>query len=354
MTISNEHELPGAGVDLAPAPSGPDVAGQAPQRHEKAHTQLWGLVGDGAVVLFLIAMGIAFTIALPGKFATWANVHNVLGSQAVPALVALAVIPPLVAGEFDLSVGATLGVCAVFSAHATSLGMNPFVALAIALAIGAVIGVINGLLVTGVGVSAFIATLGMGTVLGGLNLEITNGQVVFSHIGPSVTNLANTSVLGLPILVFYAAVGAILMWYLIEWTPFGRYLRSTGSGREAARLSGVRTSRWLFLSFVLAAVIAAFAGFMETAQLGSAVPTVGPEFLLPAYAAAFLGATTIHVGRFNVWGTLVGVLVLAVGIDGLNLAGVAFWVPGVFNGVALIIAVSFAAIVARRRRTRTE
>jgi ribose transport system permease protein len=326
--------------------------GVAPLSAESGPRRNFGgkYVVDGAVVAFLLLLVVAFCIALPDKFPTWANVQTILGNQAVPALLALAVITPLVAGEFDLSVGGTLGATAVFTAYATEHGMAPVSVLLLALAIGVLVGVMNGLLVTWVRVSAFIATLGMGTILTGVNLKLTNGAVIFNGIGPSLKNLANTSVLGLPIVVFYAVAVAFVLWYFLEWTPFGRYMRATGSGREAARLSGVRTQKWLFLSFVVSAVIAAFAGFMATAQLGSAVPTVGPDYLLPAYAAAFLGAATIHAGRFNVWGTMVGVLILAVGINGLNLAGVAFWVPPVFNGVALIIAVSFAAIVGRQKR----
>ena len=310
------------------------------------------LATDYGVVGFLLLLIVAFTIALPDKFPEWANLQVILGSQAIPALLALAVMVPLVAGEFDLSVAATLGLASVFAAWASSKGLAPGVVLLLCLAIGVAVGVVNGLLVTVVGVGAFITTLGMATILSGGNLLMTDGSVLVQGIPTTLTDLARTELLGLPIVVFYALALALLLYYLLEWTPFGRYLQATGKGREAARLTGVRTDRWLFLSFVIAGAIAAFAGFMQTARIGSAPPTVGPDFLLPAYAAAFLGATTIRPGRFNVWGTIVGVLVLAVGINGLNLAGVAFWVPPVFNGVALVLAVSVAVVVSRRSRTK--
>lgn len=306
---------------------------------------------DGGVVIFLIALVVVFSVALPDTFPTASNFQTILGSQAVPTLLALAVIIPLIAGEFDLSVAGTLGISAVFTAYISSKGMAVPLVFVLAIGIGCLVGAINGFLVTKIGVSAFIATLGMGTVLSGGNLLMSGGNVLFDGIPESLTKVAGTEVLGLPIVVYYAALLALVLWYLLEWTPMGRYLRATGSGREAARLTGVRTERWLFLSFVIAGAIAALAGFMQTSRVGSAPPDIGPNFLLPAYAAAFLGATTIHAGRFNVWGTVVGVLVLAVGITGLNLAGAAFWVPPVFNGVALIVAVSFAVIVARRNAT---
>jgi ribose transport system permease protein len=310
------------------------------------------MLTNGGVVAFLLLLIAAFSIALPETFPTTANLQTILGSQAVPTLLALAVVIPLVAGEFDLSVGGTLGVSAVFTAYASSKGVAVPVVFVLAILIGCFVGVINGFLVTKVGVSAFIATLGMGTVLTGGNLLMSGGNVLFEGIPTSLTDIAGREVLGLPVVVFYAALLALVLWYVLEWTPMGRYLRATGSGREAARLTGVRTDKWLFLSFVIAGAIAALAGFMQTSRVGSAPPDVGPNFLLPAYAAAFLGATTIHAGRFNVWGTVVGVLVLAVGITGLNLAGAAFWVPPVFNGGALIVAVSVAVIVARRNTAR--
>lgn len=307
---------------------------------------------DGGVVLFLILLIVSFSIALPDKFATIANLQTVLGSQAVPTLLALAVVIPLVAGEFDLSVGGTLGVTSVFTAWAASKGLAVPTVFLLAIGIGCVVGMVNGFLVTKIGVSAFIATLGMGTVLMSGNLLMSGGNVLYEGIPTSLTKIAGREVIGLPIVVFYALLMAIVLWYVLEWTPMGRYLRATGSGREAARLTGVRTDKWLFLSFVIAGAIAALAGFMQTSRVGSAPPDIGPNFLLPAYAAAFLGATTIHAGRFNVWGTVVGVLVLAVGITGLNLAGAAFWVPPLFNGAALILAVSVAVVVARRNTAK--
>jgi ribose transport system permease protein len=309
-------------------------------------------LADYGVVIFLVLLIAGFSIALPDQFPTWANVQNILGSQAVPILLALAVIIPLTVGEFDLSVAATLGVTSVFTAYAASHGLGVVEVIVLALAIGALVGIVNGFLVTYVGVGAFVATLGVATVLSGGNLWMTNGAVIYQGIPGSLVSVARTEVLGLPIVVFYALAMAIVLWYVLECTPFGRYLLSTGKGRDAARLSGVRTRRWVFLSFVISGMIAAFAGFMETSLIGSAPPTVGPDFLLPAYAAAFLGATTIHPGRFNVWGTVIGALVLAVGIAGLNLAGIALWVPPVFNGGMLIIAVSAAALLSRRSTTR--
>ena len=307
----------------------------------------YGLLG------FLLILIIGFSLWLPDDFPTWNTVQLIAGTQAVPAILALGVILPLVAGEFDLSVGALLGICSVFAAWIIGEGASLGLVIPLTLLIGVAVGIFNGFLVTKIGVGAFIGTLAVATILSGGNLLMTNGTLLQKGVSKSgITDIGRTELFGLPIPFYVVIVLAFLLYYLLEWTPFGRYLQATGTGREAARLSGVRTDRWLFLSFVGAGLIAALAGFLETSQIGSASPTVGPDFLLPAYAAAFLGATVIHPGRFNVWGTLIGILILAVGITGLNLAGAAFWVPPVFNGTALVLAVSFAVIVARRGGAR--
>lgn len=308
------------------------------------------LLTDGGAVIFLIVLIVGFSIALPDRFPTLGNVQLLLGSYAIPLILALAVTLPLIAGEFDLSVGGTLGIAAVFSAYTVSNGWPVALVFIGSISIGILVGIVNGFLVTRLQVSAFIATLGMGTVLAGGNLLMTQGQVIYEGIDSSFTDISGAPFLALSRVTFYAFAVALVLWYLIEQTPFGRYLRATGAGREAARLTGVKTSQTLFLSFVLAGAFAALAGFLQASRAGSAAPDVGPSFLLPAYAAAFLGATTILPGRFNVWGTVVGVAILAVGITGLNLAGSALWVPDVFNGAALILAVAVSAAVRRRRR----
>ena len=305
---------------------------------------------DYGVVIALLVMILGFSVALPNTFPTLVDAQQILGSQAIPGILALAVIIPLAAGVFDLSVGATLGFASVFSAHYA--GSVPILLLfVLTICLGVVIGSINAGLVW-VGVNPFIATLGVATILSGGNEILTQDVDIYQGIGPSFTSIAQNHVLGLELPVYYFLALAVIMYYLIEWTPYGRYLRATGLGREAARLTGVRTQLWLGSSFVAAGAIAALAGFLETAYVASASPSIGPDFLLPAYAAAFLGTTTIVRGFFNVWGTVVGVFLLAVGTTGLVLGGAPFWIEPVFNGAALIVAVTLAVLGARAQEAR--
>jgi len=222
--------------------------------------------------------------------------------------------------------------------------------------LGVVIGVANALLIVRLELSSFIVTLGTGIVLDGLGLWVSGGQTIYNNIGPSFTHLGQNVVLGvLPLPGVYVLVTALVLWYVLECTPLGREMYVTGYGRQAARLAGIRVERRIIFAFVISGVVAALAGVIQSANLGSASPGSGDSFLLPAFAAAFLGSTTIKSGRFSVGGTLVAAILLAVGITGLELMGAQPYVQDFFYGGALIISVAFAQVgVKRLRRRRAE
>jgi ribose transport system permease protein len=307
------------------------------------------------LVLALLVMFAGFSAARPDTFPDKGNVFAILGTQGTLGILSLAVMLPLIAGEFDLSVGATLGFSAILSiwfigqSH-WSVGLT----IAVVVLIGLAVGMINAFFVVVIGLSAFIATLGTATILGGLALYVSGGQVLFSGLPTSFTNLGQWKVGGLPVPFLYFLGLVVVVWYLLEHTPFGRLLTAVGLGRSPAKLAGVRVRLLITVSFLLAGGLAAVAGVIQAAQLASASPTGGPDALLPAFAGAFLGATTIKRGQFNAWGTFVGVYFLAIGISGLQQLGLPYWFSPVFNGLALLIAVSGTALLARRRRVGDE
>src|SRR5262249_14273441 len=221
----------------------PEAAARRPRPGGSARVANFG------VVLFLAALVVVFSIWLPGKFPTWSNVQVILGDNAIPGLLALAVVVPLAAGEFDLSVGATLGFNAILTAYLTIHGFPVPLAILAAILTGAVIGAVNSFLVVGIGVNAFIAPLGVATILAGLNLLVSGGATLLG-IPLALEGVSQNALLGLPMPVWYFLVAALLLWYLLEHTPFGRLLRATGLGREAARLTGVSTKRFLASSFI--------------------------------------------------------------------------------------------------------
>lgn len=301
------------------------------------------------VIIFLVLMIIVFSAVLPSTFPTFDNAKAILTDQSIPVILALAAILPLAAGEFDLSLGAILGFSAITAIAVSNAGAPLAVTIIACLLVGAIVGTVNAVLVVKVGVNAFIATLASATILSGLNLLVTGSSLLVLD-SEAFGALTITQVSGLQVVLAYAIVLSLVLFYIVEKTPFGRYLRATGMGRDAARLSGVRVDRYLASSFIVAGVLAALAGALIASRGGTAAPTLGPEFLLPAYAAAFLGATTIKPGYFNVWGTVIGVVLLAIGSNGLTLLGAQTWVTNIFNGVALMAAVSASVLVGKRRR----
>ncbi len=291
----------------------------------------------------LVGLIVFFSLLLPATFPTYENLTTILTTQDVLAILAIGLLVPLAAGEFDLSIGFVLGFTGMEVAVLTGvLHWHPVPAIVLTLATAVFIGLINGLLVVRVGINAFIATLGVGTVLSGLTIWMSNGTVVYQGIPDLLLAIGRTQLLLLPLPVFYMIIVIIVFSYIMGHTPFGRYIYAVGGGREVARLAGINTDLLTILAFTLSGFMAGIAGVLETATVGAAHPDVGPQFLLPAFAAAFLGATTIQPGRFNVLGTVVALFLLAVGIAGFQQLGAPFWVSPVFNGTALLIAVGLA------------
>ncbi|MCW3011816.1 MAG: Ribose transporter, permease protein, partial [Solirubrobacterales bacterium] len=309
------------------------------------------VVGRYAVPLILLASIVLFSFLRPETFFTVGNFKTILVTQAVLVVLTLGVMLPLAAGEYDLSVAAVLGFSATLIAYLTTTsGWSPIAAIAFSLLVALAIGATNAIFVVHFGVNSFIATLGISSLVTGIATAIV-GPTTIGGVPSAVTALGRTELLGFGLPIFLALALGVLLWFVLENTPNGRYLFFTGEGRDAARLAGVRVNRIRFVVFLLSAVLAWFAGLLLLGQTGSANTTYGTAFLLPAFAAAFLGATTIRVGRYNVWGCVLAVYLLETGTTGLELLGAAYWVSDVFNGAALVLAVTFARAVSRERST---
>jgi ribose transport system permease protein len=216
------------------------------------------------------------------------------------------------------------------------------------MALMAMVGVVNGLLVVRARIDPFITTLGTNSILLAAIYVTSNNENVLG-IPQGFQEIASTQVFGIPLPVFYVIALALLLWYVLAWTPLGRRLYATGGGREVARLAGVPTTRYVIGAFITSAVVASAAGVLVIATIGTGSTEVGPSYLLPAFAAGFLGATQFRPGRFNIWGTVLAVYLLATGVKGLVLMGADVWVPDLFNGLALIVAVGLSGIQRRAK-----
>lgn len=301
-----------------------------------------------AVLLILLVVVVFFSVTQPATFPTTDNLVTILQQQAVLACLALGLLLPIAIGEFDLSVGYLLGFAAV---EAAALGGKTDIPggliILIVLLTGLAIGALSGVLVARFKVHSLIATLGVGFGISGLTIGVSGSQTLFEGIPDVIPKVANTDILGVRSSVWVVLALAIVVYVVLSFTPFGKRIYAIGGSERVARLAGVRTNAVKIAAFAGAGFFAALAGLMQLGQAGAANPGFGINLLLPAFAAIFLGATTIRPGFFNVWGTIIAILLLAAGFTGLALAGVPLWVEPIFDGVVLLIAVLFAGAEAR-------
>jgi ribose transport system permease protein len=236
----------------------------------------------------------------------------------------------------------------------TLYGLPWPVAVVVVLALGVVTGALNGLLVEVARIDSFIATLGTGTVLYALALWHTGGRQMVGALPDAFYAINGTFVFGLPITAYYVLGITLALWIILEYTPTGRYLYAIGANQRAAELNGIPTRKFVIGAFVASGALTALAGVLLASKLRIGQASVGLEFLLPALVGAFLGSTTIKPGRVNVWGTIVGVMILAVGISGIQQFGGSFWVEPLFNGTTLLIAIGIAGYAQRKKGAKSK
>jgi ribose transport system permease protein len=289
------------------------------------------------------ALIVLFCIWSPDTFATLENARVIAGDASIGAMLAIALILPLSAGAFDLSIAANLGLSVVTVIELLSHGHNVLLSVAAGIGISVAVGLLNAAIVEFLHVDSFIGTLGMSSVLAAATYFVTNGTQIYVTGHPDFQTIATKLVFGLPLAFYYMLVLAAIIWYVLEYTPLGRRVYAVGGNPQAARLAGVSVRKVIFYSLVAAGLMAGVIGVILSARLSTANTTVGPPYLLPAFSAVFLGTTQILPGRFNVPGTLVAIGMLATGVKGLQLVGAPIYVNDLFNGAALIVAVALAA-----------
>lgn len=321
----------------AEAAAAPKTSGRAGARSFFERYALVGLL----VVIFVLCFAL-----LPG-FRSASVIGAIVNSQAIILMLALTATLVLRTGDFDLSIAGVMVTSGAVVGVLSSNGVPWILAVLVALLVGVIAGAINALLVVKIGVDSFITTIGMFTALTGLGYAITNSQIV-TDIPSVLSEFARFKLLGLPLTTWFAWVLVAVLWYAYEKTPLGRYMLFIGGNRSASGLAGINVDRIRIGTFITSGLLAAVIGVFLVGNLGAIDPSIGSQYLLTPFAAVFLGATAIYVGRFNSLGTLVALYLLAVGFTGLQLLGAPSWVNNVFNGVALMLAVALAKIVGRR------
>ncbi|MBZ9705624.1 ABC transporter permease [Mesorhizobium sp. ESP7-2] len=302
------------------------------------------------LVILTVLLILLFSILLPNTFPTLLNLRSIISDKAIIALLSLAAMIPMASGRIDLTVGYGIVLWHILAISLQTMFGFPWpLAVLIVLLLGAATGFLNGLLVEVARIDSFIATLGTGTVLYALALWHTGGRQVVGVLPNGFYALNGTMVFGLPITGLYVLAIAVALWIILEYLPIGRYVYAIGANPKAAALNGIPVRRFVIGAFVSSGFLTALTGVLLASKLRIGQASVGLEYLLPALVGAFLGSTTIKPGRVNVWGTMTGVIILAVGISGIQQFGGSFFVEPLFNGVTLLVAIGIAGYSQRKR-----
>lgn len=308
---------------------------------------LLGLLGRYGALLVLGAMIIAVSALEPSTFPTSSNLINVLNQSALTAVIAMGLTLPLIAGEFDLSVGYGASLCGVIATELMAHGWAIAPAFAVGVAAGAAIGLANGLIVTRIGVNAMVATLGIGTIVVGINYAIAAGVPVTVNNPVPFINLTLGKFLGIPYPVYVMVGVALLLWVLVNRTVVGQSMQAVGGNPVAARMCGLRVDRARVTAFVIAGTCAGVTGILLASRTGSAAVDGGDSYLLSAFAACFFGSAVLRDGQFHIVGTLVGVVTVALGFNAMALIGMSTYWQYLFQGALLILGVGVGTLARR-------
>lgn len=298
----------------------------------------------GAIYVWIAIIAL-FVLIEPDKFPTSQTAQSILNQYSVTGLIALSLVVPLAAGVYDLSIGYTVGFSGILVAWLLqNTGLSPVEAGALTLVACVGIGLINAFVVVGLKVDSFVGTLGVGAILASLTIAVSGEQTITGRVGDSFSNLATHQIAGVSMPVVYLMVAMLLLAWWLERTKMGRFMYAVGFDKESARLTGLRVNRLQTIAFITSATLSGFAGMVLAARIQAGSPDAGPSYLIPAFSAAFLGATQLRGGRFNPWGTVIAVMLLGTGNVGLLLSGGPQWTPQLFEGVVLIAAVALTGM----------
>ncbi|WP_051791047.1 ABC transporter permease [Amycolatopsis jejuensis] len=309
------------------------------------------VLGRGSLVVTWAVLVAVFAATNGAVFLQAGTFQTIFSSPVHLVFLSLALVVTFMVGEFDLSVSATMGLAGTLTALlSVNHGLDPWLSSLIAIAATAGIGAINAILIVVVGVNAIVVTLGMGTLLGGVALWLTNLNTV-QGLHSSFTTAFNGTLGGLSHSFYYGLAATVLVAYVLAKTPLGLRMSFVGTNREVARLAGVQVHRIRMGSYVASGVFCGIAGVTLAASLGGYDPATSQTYLLPAFAAVFLGTAAIQPGRFNALGAVIAIYFLQTGIVGLQLAGVTGWIQDAFYGGSLVLAVTISTLIRRRVST---
>ena len=294
---------------------------------------------DFGALIALFVLVVLIGIISP-EFRTIGNFLSLLRQSSVNGLIAFGMTCVILTGGIDLSVGSVLALSTALCAGMIARGVPVGAAMAAALIIGTAFGVVSGILVTKGRLQPFIATLITMTVFRGITMIYMDGRPI-SNLGDSfwLKFVGKGNLFGIPFPVIIFLTVFALLFFVLERTTFGRRIYATGSSEKAAKLAGVNIDRTKLAAYAISGCMSALSGIILLSRLNSAQPTLGSGYELDAIASVALGGTSMNGGRGRIWGTFVGVLIIAVLNNGLNILGVSSYWQDVVKGIVILCAV---------------
>jgi ribose transport system permease protein len=309
-------------------------------------------VRRGSLIIAWALMILVFALVDGSTFLRIGTFQIIFGSQASLVFLALGAMLVFAVGEFDLSIAANLGLSAILvPVLITNHGQSVVVSCVVAFLASVAVGVVNAFIIVGLGIDAIVTTLGMATLLGGLEEAVSHSEAL-AFRSPTLADIAHHSLFGLPVDFYYGVALAVLLTYVLGFTALGRHMAFVGSNRAVARLAGVRVQRIRAGAYITSAAMCGLGGVLLAGDVGGFESSTAPSYLLPAMSATFLGTAVIKPGRFNPVGTMIAIYFLTTGIIGLQLLGYAGWISDVFYGAALIVAITLSTKLRPSARSR--
>lgn len=303
-------------------------------------------------IIGMFIMFLSFSFAAPRIFPSFRNILNIVNQASLAAIISSGLTVALIIGEMDLSVAYVASFAGVLvTGLIVKLGLPVWLAVIIVIMIGGTIGIINGLIITKLKVNSVVATLGTGSIIVGLNYAYAQGVPIASGLPEVFKQIALGKTLGVPNNILIMIVVLFSLWVFINYTELGVQLRATGGNSSASRLSGIRVDRIKIIGLAITSMCASITGILLASLIGSGTSAAADGYLMPAFAAVFLGSATLKDGDFHIVGTLIGVFFIGIGFNGLAILGVPTFVQYFFRGGILILAVGLSS-VARTMATK--
>ena len=301
----------------------------------KKTTDLSGILSKYSMLLVLAVLLLTFGL-ISDRFLTVVNFGNMFLTKMASAFLALAGMFIIISGEFDLSIGFNLTFAMVISAYLENQGVNGVLVVLVPILCGIIAGLINGLIVVNMKISSFIVTLSVGMTLSGMAQAITNSGNINISSPAWLLSFTRNGIGNVGYCVIFWIVAAIILHLIMTQTPIGRQMYAVGTSEKIAFMAGIKTSHVRVIAFTCAGFFASIGGLILLGQLGSASSAYGTSLLLPAYATVFLSKAVFKPGYINVPGVVLSVVLITVGVNGIQMVGAPTWSENIFSGIILM------------------